>query len=244
MLQRTPLEKTWRLIRDFEEAVDENAIDLILKKITKPLGLTSLFSGIVPPRVLPMKDVLRRILVQRFPDEWADRYNRKGYVFRDPIVERLQFDDKPFTWNDAYASSTSPDNVELIRGESAEFGLRGGFVVPVALLDGAIATVSFGGEVVDLSPDDRSLLGFVANYAVGQLLHRRCSSLHARGRMTARKYDCLSWAAEGKTDWEISVILGISKPTVTKHIMSVRQKLGAVTKAHAVAIALREKIIR
>ncbi|MCV9937367.1 hypothetical protein OIU35_13490 [Boseaceae bacterium BT-24-1] len=42
----------------------------------------------------------------------------------------------------------------------------------------------------------------------------------------------------------MSIILGISKPTVTKHILSAREKLGAVTKAHAIAIALREMIIR
>ncbi|AZO81986.1 MULTISPECIES: helix-turn-helix domain-containing protein [unclassified Bosea (in: a-proteobacteria)] len=63
-------------------------------------------------------------------------------------------------------------------------------------------------------------------------------------RISARAYDCLLWAAGGKTDWEISIILGISKPTVTKHILSAREKLGAVTKAHAIAIALREMIIR
>jgi LuxR family quorum sensing-dependent transcriptional regulator len=53
----------------------------------------------------------------------------------------------------------------------------------------------------------------------------------------------LLWGAEGKTDWETAMILGISKPTVTKHILSARRKLDAAAKTHAVAIALREKII-
>nr|WP_244613872.1 helix-turn-helix domain-containing protein [Nitrobacter winogradskyi] len=50
--------------------------------------------------------------------------------------------------------------------------------------------------------------------------------------MTPREWDCLLWAGEGKTDWEISVIPGISRSTVTKHIMAARAKLGAV-KAHS-----------
>ena len=40
--------------------------------------------------------------------------------------------------------------------------------------------------------------------------------------LTAREWDHLLWAGEGKTNWEISVILGISKPTVTKHIIAAR----------------------
>jgi LuxR family quorum sensing-dependent transcriptional regulator len=52
------------------------------------------------------------------------------------------------------------------------------------------------------------------------------------------------WAGEGKTNWEISAILGISKSTVTKHIMAAREKLGAVSKAHAIATAIRTKLLR
>jgi LuxR family quorum sensing-dependent transcriptional regulator len=54
----------------------------------------------------------------------------------------------------------------------------------------------------------------------------------------------LLWASEGKTDWEISVILGISRPTVTKHLLSARQKLNAVNRAHLIGEALRNKLIR
>ncbi|WP_245270124.1 helix-turn-helix transcriptional regulator [Nitrobacter hamburgensis] len=48
--------------------------------------------------------------------------------------------------------------------------------------------------------------------------------------VTPRELDCLLWAGEGKTDWEISVILGISPSTVTKHIASARDKLNAGTR--------------
>jgi len=132
----------------------------------------------------------------------------------------------------------------LIRGEAVEFGLRDGFVVPISLPDRETAALSFGGSAVDLSPNDQSLLGFAASYAIGALLQRRISSERAHDRISAREYDCLLWAAEGKSDWEISMILGISRSTVIKHMLSAREKLGAVSKAHAIAIALREKLLR
>ncbi len=65
-----------------------------------------------------------RILLQRLPLEWTRRYNDKGYVFRDPIVHRLQMDREPFTWADAYSSCECREDVKLIRGEASEFGLR------------------------------------------------------------------------------------------------------------------------
>lgn len=238
------LDKTWRFIHSVDKAVGDDAIATALHHVAEPFGLTSIFGGIVPTAQTAPKHIATRILLQRFPAEWAERYNELGYVFRDPIVERLQGDQRPFSWHDAYGSSHIPANVALIQGEASEFGLREGFVVPVALLDGNVAAVSYGGPHPDLSPDDQALLGFVSNYAVGQLLQRRQSAEQARGRVTAREYDCLLWSAEGRTELDISLILGISKSTVTKHIQSAREKLGAMTKTHAVAIAMREKFLR
>ena len=54
-------------------------------------------------------------------------------------------------------------------------------------------------------------------------------------RLTARERDALSWVAEGKSDWEISVILGLSETTVRFHVDNARKKLGAVNRAQAVA---------
>uniref|UniRef100_UPI0025DF53BB helix-turn-helix transcriptional regulator n=1 Tax=uncultured Phenylobacterium sp. TaxID=349273 RepID=UPI0025DF53BB len=54
-------------------------------------------------------------------------------------------------------------------------------------------------------------------------------------RLTARERDALSWVAEGKSDWEIAVILGLSETTVRFHVDNARRKLGAVNRAQAVA---------
>ena len=238
------LDKTWQFIQAINAAVDVSGVEKALTSVVRAFGYTSIFGGIVPMKHASPKDIPSKILVQRLPREWAGRYNRRGYVFRDPIVERLQADREPFTWADAYETSASRSNVRLIQGEATEFGLVGGFVVPIALLDGSVAAMSFGGANVDLGPDGQSRLGFAASCAVGALLQRRCSASRAGGRISGREYDCLLWAAEGKTDWEISVILGVSRPTVSKHMLSAREKLGAVSRSHAVAIAFREKIIR
>ena len=238
------LDRTFRFIERIERCPEADALERCLLDVGAEYGFSALFGGFVPNSRVPPEEIEARILFQHFPEEWAARYNDRGYVFRDPIVHRLQHDRNAFEWRDAYASCSLSDDVALIHGEASEFGLRDGFVVPVSTLDGGVAAVSFGGLQSDVGPDDRAALSFVATYAVGNFFHFRESRDRILKRVTPREFDCLLWSAEGKTDWEISVILGISKSTVAKHILSAREKLGAVNKGHAIAIALRTKLFR
>jgi len=61
--------------------------------------------------------------------------------------------------------------------------------------------------------------------------------------LSKREREVLQWAAEGKTEWEIGVILGLSEHTADKFIRSARAKLGATNRTHAVAQAIRMRLI-
>ncbi len=62
-------------------------------------------------------------------------------------------------------------------------------------------------------------------------------------RLTPRERDALAYVAEGKTDWEIATILGVSESTARFHVDNARTKLGAVNRAHAVARLLSARLI-
>ena len=62
-------------------------------------------------------------------------------------------------------------------------------------------------------------------------------------RLTPRERECLAWASNGKSEWEISQILGISEHTSEKHLRNAKKKMGAITRAHAVAEAIRRGFI-
>ena len=89
---------------------------------------------------------------------------------------------------------------------------------------------------LDLSPESRSRL-----WMISLLTHERCKALSPfaqddkTSELTSRELECLRWVAVGKTDWEISVILSISSATVRFHVDRARVKLGASTRAQAVA---------
>lgn len=62
--------------------------------------------------------------------------------------------------------------------------------------------------------------------------------------LTARETEILRWVANGKSAWEIGTILHITKRTVDEHVQAGVRKLGALNRTHAVALALRDGIIR
>lgn len=65
-----------------------------------------------------------------------------------------------------------------------------------------------------------------------------------KSKLTARESEVLRWVANGKSAWEIGEILDIAKRTVDEHVQTAVRKLGAVNRTHAVAIALRDAIIK
>jgi len=99
----------------------------------------------------------------------------------------------------------------------------------------AIASLHLGFERRDFGPDEA-----LSIHMAGLLLTERLMALAEPAtldevRLTERERDSLAWVAEGKSDWEIAVILGLAESTVRFHVDNGRRKLGAVNRAQAVA---------
>jgi LuxR family quorum sensing-dependent transcriptional regulator len=62
--------------------------------------------------------------------------------------------------------------------------------------------------------------------------------------LTPREMDILEWMAEGKSDWEIGVILKISEHFVDKIARQLRFKLNTTNRTQTVATALRHNLIQ
>lgn len=74
-------------------------------------------------------------------------------------------------------------------------------------------------------------------FTVAAVMHQCLSNLPLRIQrrsLTPRQREVLEWVAHGKTAADIAVIMGISAPTVEKHLRLARETLGVETTAHAV----------
>jgi DNA-binding CsgD family transcriptional regulator len=61
--------------------------------------------------------------------------------------------------------------------------------------------------------------------------------------LSSREKEVLSWLNRGKSSWETSVILGISERTVNYHVYNIMEKLDAVNRPQALAVAIRLGLI-
>lgn len=71
----------------------------------------------------------------------------------------------------------------------------------------------------------------------------RTHSVRRNGPLTLREIEVLGWVARGKSAWEVGEILHITKRTVDEHVQRAARKLGAANRIHAVALAVRDRII-
>ena len=237
-------DRTLAYISDLQQADTQGAIAEKLLGVTSAFGLTALMAGTVPQPGTPIGRQKDHVLLCDWPVEWLERYVARNYVDHDPIVSRMKQLQAPFQWRDASEIKVDHDG-EVVMGDAGEFKLKDGLAFPLVTLDGQIVMVSLGGEQVEMSGLEFGMISLVSTYAIG----RAMQLLTAEGRvidhieLTPRERECLKWAAEGKSEWEISQILGISEHTSEKHLLNAKFKLGAVNRVQAVAEAIRRGYI-
>jgi LuxR family quorum sensing-dependent transcriptional regulator len=238
-------DETVDFTRRIQLAPSAEAIGQELLAHTSQYGLTSLIAGTIPAPGLTPKAQKSNILFAGWPEAWLRRYVALSYAYVDPILQQVVSDPaNAFCWHEA---PTHPDRLresQRMMGEAKEHGLAAGFAVPMVTLEGDLATISLGGERLDLPPSARGLISLVGIYAIGRAFQLQDGRKPSHQTLTRREMDCLQWCAEGKTDWEISVILSCSESTVRTHINSAKSKLNARSKTHMVAEGLRAGLIR
>lgn len=100
---------------------------------------------------------------------------------------------------------------------------------------GLIASLHLGFPYADIDPDEARTIQLAGLMLTERLLDFAEPEAALSPSLTTRERDALAFVAEGKTDWEISVILGISEATARFHVDNARVKLNAVNRAQAVA---------
>ncbi|WP_424927793.1 helix-turn-helix transcriptional regulator [Amaricoccus tamworthensis] len=186
--------------------------------------------------------------------DWIDRYVEMNYQKVDPFLNVEQLDSNPLRWKANGPHNLRDTGIEKTRlffDELAETGYGDIMVVPTGIdSQGHVRLVGFGARDLGREIDDPvrgSLFRIYSGLASARI--RPPESGHAslmldrRPRLSPRERDVLCLLAEGQMNARISERLGISEITVRKHLTSAKKKLNAVTREHAVAIALTQGLI-
>ncbi len=204
------------------------------------MGVTSHVVGIVPNGIVRPRDQPRYILSGSWPEEWAKRYFQSQFVRDDAAIKHVRTRIEPVRWHELRPSGRA----ERIMNAASDHGLSEGLTIPQFTVDGLRIVVSFSGDRMDDAPQAKTALLFLAAIAANRGIAIAQDDGGVPGvRLTVRERECLLWLVEGKTDWEISVILGISRRAVERHMANMRAKLGAMTRVQTVVAAFRLGII-
>jgi DNA-binding CsgD family transcriptional regulator len=177
------------------------------------------------------------------PESFHRLYARRNHLSRDPAIARANKQPAPFRWSDTCAEADE-SGLQVLK-DLQDFGMMDGRLVPIYLPNGSVHFVTIATADYELSPQDERALHMASLY-----LHARMTALRAPAspppvrNLTPRERECLQWVAAGKTDWEISQILSISEQTVHGYVQNAMTKLGARTRAQAVALAIQSSQIQ
>ncbi|MDE4909968.1 LuxR family transcriptional regulator [Methylobacterium sp. 092160098-2] len=219
---------------------------LELKLSGRIFGYDTFFMGRLPRS--PTQNLLDCATLSGWPAEWERRYQAERFVQVDPVIRHIRRSVDPFLWREALVTPGGRDG-QIVLEEARAFGLVEGFCVPLHHAGGGESGLSFGGQRLAPSNDERAALHLIGIYALSAaraILSRAVSADDeppAAAHLTSREVECLKWSAVGKTAWEISVILSLSRRTVEQYLISAARKLGAVSRVQSVAEALRRGII-
>jgi DNA-binding CsgD family transcriptional regulator len=182
--------------------------------------------------------VVNQVVNVSYPEEFCREYLSRDYFRVDPVM-----------WN-ALATCHAQYCCEKTRRRPSEiislcgdFNLREGYVLGGRSAGPTGGECLFSFKSASVKQDRRTvaMLEFV-----GPHLHLAFSRVvpgeGTTGKqvtLSSREKEVVEWLQQGKSSWEISVILGISERTVNFHVYNITRKLGASNRAQALAIAAR-----
>jgi DNA-binding CsgD family transcriptional regulator len=158
-----------------------------------------------------------------------------------PLASACRVESEPF-WCNERGFHTRVPNPLLDALDLSQFRARAltaaAVVVPIHLPFGQIGAASFLSRDRDQDDLSHAFITFSDTLAVyARLFVQSYVKVTQRSRpgiigasLSKREVECLRWAAAGKTNEEIGLILGLQRTTVRFHIRSASRKLDAVNR--------------
>ncbi len=233
---------------NFMESITElDSTDAVLARFranTELFGYSTVVVGALPSA----SNKLPRFFLSTWSESFVDEYIGEGMVTGDPSVEVARDRALPALWSDLRgewrAAGRSLRHFDLIRVH----GFPEGMAIPIHGPRGYRGVVTLGGETRELPLRHRTALHLMALCAherlKGLLAPELTIPADAIPRLSPGEIECIRWLIAGKSDWEMSEILGIAEATAHWRIEQAKKKLSVKTRAQLTALAVHYGLVR
>lgn len=220
-------ERAEAFLRDVSETSTESQLGEALTIVARELGFTYFA---LTHHVDIRRAAQPAIRLHNYPGEWVEYYDDNSLGVSDPVHRACHMTSVGFAWSEIpqMIVLTPRDHEILMRGEAQ--GIGDGFTIPANVPGESNGSCSFANpRGTPMREDDlplAHLVGAFAFEAARRLWRVRAPAVELLPRLTERQRECILWVARGKSDWEISRILGIQHETVVRHLKQARERYG------------------
>jgi DNA-binding CsgD family transcriptional regulator len=195
------------------------------------------------PRVDPLHAPPGAVMmIHNYPEAWVQHFSREKLYEIDPVLRHAECDPQPFFWDSLLQSEPVTAAQRRLLADASSFGIAHGFTAPIHLSwsPGALRVSC------SLVPGARTVQQI--NYLLAKVMAGEMYAVLSRSRalgreipaieLSRRERQCLILAAQGKDDWAIGRLLGLSPETVHSYFKRLMQRLGVSTRVQAIVWAL------
>lgn len=181
------------------------------------------------------------VRLHNYPEAWVDYFDKQRLGPSDPVHRASHMTAVGFPWSrlPGLIQLTPRDRDVLERAR--QIGIGDGFTVPAHVPGESAGSCSFAAAVANDMSADRLYLAQIVGGLAFEAARRLVAARPEPGgkpQLTDRQRECIYWAARGKTDLEIAVILGISHETVILHLKQARARYGVFKRTQLAVHAL------
>lgn len=186
------------------------------------------------------------IYLQNYPEAWVQRFDDVENFINDPVHLASLRTGVGFRWNEIDKLMPVTHDHRFVFQEAGKNGLGDGLSIPNHMPNEMSGLCSFAVETHQEIPKHifpmAQLVGNFSYDAARRIwaLEQKDKPDQDRVKLTQRQVECILLIAKGKTDWEISRILGLAEDTVTEHIKNARLRYDVARRSQLVIRALND----
>lgn len=249
--------RPYNFVPPFLEALVNAATDgkdllPFVETITKYLGFDSFMYGATgTPK--PDHEAVSFVYTT-LPKEWVRRYDERAYIEVDPRINLTWDSAFPLVWDQTNIRGMDPGS-DAFLDDAMRYGIASGisFMFHGPHNSHVVVALNSTVPVCDAVRDEvvvrnLPLVLMFGNYFheifMRSVIEKGLAPRSAGVPLSQRERECLELAANGQTTDDIAHKLDIRHRTVQFHFDSIRTKLGAANRQEAIAMAMRNGVIR
>jgi DNA-binding CsgD family transcriptional regulator len=240
-LPKPEMHRVLEILHYASEATTGDDVYDVLQLIQKAVACPRVIGGVAQLNAKGGFKEFNSVINVSYSNDWLYTYGKQEYATVDPVLQSLLSTFKTQIWEQTYKKTSSPKQCEFIE-EARSYGLTNGITTGLLAQNRRFASFfSFAGGDPRDARRYHGLIEYLIPYLHRVLIANTHTPLHNRVKgLSPRETTVLMWMKQGKTNWEISRILGISERTIRFHVEGIFEKLDVSSRTQAVACAMEQ----